>query len=477
MTTSANRGFAGTRQTFDHRNFDDNNLFTLPPYQSRYEKKEEICYSVNVSEESGPYKVTITGNNQQYLQTKNMLMVLNLQLQRSTGERVTYEDVSFLNNIGNSLFDSVQVDINNKPVVELTQEQYAHKAYIETITSYQESADANSMHPRCFIFDEPGTYDELDIFKNYGSASQVVAIGTIKESKVPELARGSSVWERQSYALDKSTFQVVTPLSIDVLQAHRLFPPNTSISLTFKRKHNDFYMLKPIEKDDDDATLDDVNQYKIKIMDMLIVVPYVTLVPELKLSDDKNFAEGKQALLPWQKVFPFRKQFTAGVTELSFDNVITGELPKHLICMMIDTKAFEGTSDTNPFLFRNNNASKAYLRIDNRITPVDPIITDFQQHKYAHAYVNFLRNIGLTDLDSRCMITMPGYRNDYTMFAWDLTPDQCNNTEAHKIETGNIDIKIALRSPLTVPTTLFVLATYNKVLALDAYRNVNVVSI
>lgn len=460
----AHYGFGGKKITADDIINKATDIFLLPEYDEDIEAYNEVSFTAdNLTDDNGPYRIVITANNSQYIWLSKCYLKLHLHLQRMNGVAITYEQCFVVPNIGNSLFETIQVDINNIAVEDLTQHQNAYKSYIESVLSYNPACVDSIFAPRLMIPDEPSFYDSDTIWKNYDFEA-----GVDKDKRTSEEKR-YAIWRRQHYLTDGfrgNMCEIVTPLSVDIFQTDRLIPPKTSISLSFKRGSANFCNISKTA----------IN-YKIKIIDMKLIVPFITLNPILRLEHEHFFSSGQVASIPFQKVSCHKKQFPTGLSELSFDNCIQGSLPKHVLVAIVKTADMDGIRSTSPFIFQHINVKKTYLRINNLFFPSEPITADFEHRRYAEAYTQFLRNLSLDMNDHACMVDFRSYGNDYTFFAFDLSPSKSNGFLLHKPINGNLDVKMELSIALTTQMSMLVFATYDKVLRLNKNRDASVANI
>lgn len=351
-------------------------------------------------------------------------------------------------------------EINNVTISELTQNHFPYSHYLQTLFSFGSNAGKTHLIPRLFIPDKVQTFDNPNIWKTHNNFNTTGDTRTAEEKTLPFVARHTYFFQNEDY------YRIYMPIGIDWLQSKHLIPPNTSIKMTFKRKDPEFYLLTP-----SDSALD----YKIHIADMKMHVTYVTLDPEIKKVHDELFSKGNHSIMEYQKIEVTTKQFATGLTELAFDNFIAGGVePKQIIIGLVKTKSFDGDHKSSPFTFRHCNVRKAYLRRNNAIFPNEPATFDFTKNDLIVPYVKFLKNIGFDELDDACIVTLQNFKDDYTFFTFDLTPDNCNSYHHHGPSFGNIDIKLELTEATTDAMTMIVMHSYDKSLTFSPIREVTI---
>jgi len=423
-------------------------IFSYPKILNNYESQQDVIFSAdNIADESGPYKFHITGNPHQYIKPSSIYVELKLQLLKKDGTKVTAADQVYpVVNLGASLFDSISFEINNQTISELTQNHFAYKNYIQNLISYSTNAGATYLVPRLFMPDKAGFFDNNTQWKLFPP----------NHNKTTVEASHTTVVRRETLC-SKDYYRMFLPIGADWLQAKQLIKPQTDIKITFKRTPPEFYLL----------TLEENKDYKIHIADMKLHVTYVTINPHIKERHDASFKKGEESIMDFQRVELTTRQFPAGLTELSFNNFINGGIePKQIVVGLVKTKAFDGDKKESPFTFRNANVSKVYLRRNNAIFPNEPAKYDFPNNDYVIPYSKgFLKSIGYAEKDQPSLVSFQNYKHDYTLHAFDLTPDGCVSYHHHPARYGNMDIKMELSEPTTEALTMIVLHSYDKLLS------------
>lgn len=421
----------------------DTELFQLPSYDLSMEESIECSFTADNLSSDGPYRIKCTSNDVQYMQTKNMHLLMNLSVTQSDGTATTDENYAIVNNIGGSLFNSVKVLVNGKQVSEFTQENYAFKAYLEKVFSCGPPALESQGTAGAFVVDTEGKFDVLTVDNLGYKARKAICAGS-KE------------------------FQIFVPLSVDILQTDRLFLPNTELTLIFERSPDDFCLLKPTTN---------TETLKLKIHDMKVFLNYITLHPEVRHEHIKSMTgeQKKLALYPYQKTEIFTRQFGTGCTKLNIENCLEGVLPKTVIVGLLETNAFDGDYKSNPFNFQHFDVSNVHLRINNKSVPAERYSPDYTKKNYAREYKSMLNNLGVVN-DVGSIITYKGFMGGYCFYAFDLSPDKCNGFHQHAPIAGKIDVRIELGKANTKGITVMVISTHDKMASFDENLNVSIVN-
>lgn len=429
------RGIGTLKITEDDVTTTATDLFSKPSYEVSILEGTEVAFSAENVDSVGPYRITLIGNDEQFIDVKNLHMLLTVSCTKGNGTALEVADeVAYVNNIGGSFFDSVQVAFNGKGVSELTQEEYAYKSYLELLLGYGYESLLGHMSTGGFLMD---THD-FDDFQDEESY------------KI-----------RKEWAFVKKQF--FFPLSIDCLQVDRYLPPNISLTLTFHRKPNAFSLLSKA-----------VNaNFKIQVHEMKIFANYVTLVPQMRLAIEKQW-EVEEVRLPFSKTEVFVKQIAAGLTEANVENCFQGFLPKTVVVGLLDARALDGNYGRNPFNFQHFNATNVHLRVNNCVYPGEPYEMNFADGLVGRVFKEFLNATGLKNLETGTLMTEDRFKNGVTLYAFDLTPDRCNGYHLHPTKRGTLDIKVKFGAALPQGIALMAFACIDRELVFDKARNASV---
>ena len=125
---------------------------------------------------------------------------------------------------------------------------------------------------------------------------------------------------------------------------------------------------------------------------------------------------------------------------------------------MVDSEAFAGNLNRNPFNFRNFNISEISVSIEGEHVPYQPFKFDFKISKYLLGYYTLFTGVDWPVFDIGNDITLKDYKNGYMLLALDLSLDSCGGNEDLNLErTGNLRINFRFETPLQSNFSNFVL--------------------
>ena len=148
-----------------------------------------------------------------------------------------------------------------------------------------------------------------------------------------------------------------------------------------------------------------------------------------------------------------------------------GVLPYQVVVGMVNTTAFTGDYNENPYKFQPFGLDQIYLRVNGVRHPQDPLSPDFTKNLYAREYMHLFKNTGKFRVNGGNSITEAEFASTKFLVPFDLTPDQCNNAHAHKPKLGSMELELSFKTALTAGITVVVLSVTNEVMKLDGIVN------
>ena len=104
--------------------------------------------------------------------------------------------------------------------------------------------------------------------------------------------------------------------------------------------------------------------------------------------------------------------------------------------------------------------------------PSQPLTPNFHSGQYLQAYDGLCQALGYSHADRGFGVDRENFANGYTLFAFDLTSDQCDSDHADPIKYGNIKLEVHFQRALPKAINLIIYAEYDSTLKIDVARNV-----
>lgn len=412
-------------------------LFSAPPVDSTLADGVTVYYyPIGAVTDTGPYEFHIPKDNDSYLyMPMSRLEGVVEVLKQSDGTALTdTEATSIVNLFPQTLFKQVECEINGTQVCDLSTPTYSYKAYMESLLSY--SSAAKKSHLQCSGF-EKDTSGATDTWNNDGS---LLRYQTVKGKKL----HFSNV------------------IHSDFLQCNRYLLPKTDLRLKFIRNDDNFSLMALTQ-----------GRAKIKVHSLRLGVRKIKITPEVRAMHE-NTLKTMPAIYPvtQSKIKTFL--INTGTTSIDIPSILYGNLPRNVVIGFVEASGFNGDGKKNPFSFKHFGLNYMNLKINGCPVVPTPLKPDWDSGDYVKDYRWFLDNCGISHENETNAISLSDFKEGYTFFAFDLTPDLCNSYHQHKTKTGSMDISIAFKTATAMSINMIVFASYNQAILIDYDRNVTV---
>jgi hypothetical protein len=212
--------------------------------------------------------------------------------------------------------------------------------------------------------------------------------------------------------------------------------------------------------------------YKIKIVDCKLFIRKAKLSPSVFLAHAKALEIGN-AKYPIRRVICKTFTIPRGNLDFTQENLFSGQLPTRLVIGCVDNDAFNGSYAKNPFNFKHYSLTQLKVFLDGQQQYVRPIEPNFAANNYIGAYMSLFSGTGKQQRDEGNDIQRDDFPRGYALYAFDLTPDQCESSgHFNLVKEGSvrIDLKFANALPNTINVIAY--AELENVIEIDRNRNV-----
>ncbi|XP_034612914.1 uncharacterized protein F54H12.2-like [Trachemys scripta elegans] len=154
------------------------------------------------------------------------------------------------------------------------------------------------------------------------------------------------------------------------------------------------------------------------------------------------------------------------------ENLFLGQLSKMLVLGFVDNDAFSGNYAKNPFNFKHYDINFVALYVDGEQIPTKPLQPDFEAGRCVREYMNLVQTAGKHMKDCSLLIDREEFAQGYTLFAFDLSPDQECADHYSLIKTGNLRAEIRFGKALMVTVNMIVYGVFDNVIEINQRRNI-----
>ena len=195
------------------------------------------------------------------------------------------------------------------------------------------------------------------------------------------------------------------------------------------------------------------------------------LAPAVQLAHIKALEIGT-AKYPIRRVET--KVFSApkGNLTVNQENLFLGQLPQRVVVGCLETGAFNGKAELNPYNFKNFDIDFIAVYWDGKQVPTKPLKPDFENGLYARSYASLFSATGLMNMDQGNNISSSDYAKGYTLFGFDLSSDLSHGAHFHLLKTGSLRLEINLKNALPATINVIVYGEFQNIIEIDKARNV-----
>ena len=307
---------------------DEVNLFQKPCTNIAYQKIQYVDYKPSSSLSSGgSLSFTIPSTGSQYINLKKTYLYLKVRVVNGDGSILQLGTaVAPINLTLHSLFNQVDVLLQQQLVSSTGSQTYGYKAYIETVLDYGDEAKETQLQAQGFYKDLAGSMDDVTLDDDERDQIQVTG----------EVANGMIM--RRILSIQSKPQELFGPLMADICQQERLILNGVEIQIRLWPSKDTFRLV----------TTEDDPSFKMEIVDATLKVCKVTPTPTLLVGHSAALKESN-ALYPYQKTQIKTFNVPGGQQSFLLDDLYQGQVPSRLVIGMVKSMAFSGSYDYNPY--------------------------------------------------------------------------------------------------------------------------------
>jgi hypothetical protein len=435
----------------------------LPPYDL-YKKRPvsdsvehgflEYYYSKNALNTDN-LEYVVEGNGDHLIVPKNTFIRLKLKLEGKAerpaaapggnATEVTIGNgalVSVVNNPLHSIIESTTVYLSNKQITK-SEKHNGYIAYIQTALSSTK--------------DQMDNYLELSGWrKDTQGQLNTIGDGNLGFRDRRAMFTGGTP--------DAPTVELIGRLHHPLFFQEKVLPTQVTMKIILKKKEDAFVLLH------------EAGTFSLKIEEAVLMVQKVRTVPSIQNTYIQMMEDGHP--IPYFLKTPSVNYMTIEAGQMQFmrDNLFLGRMPRKIVLGMVDTNAYQGRRDLNPYNFQHFGLTEICLYKDGVPYPRPMINMDFQLNQYSEAYHHFMTSLNGAYSRLGPNVTMADYRNGYTLFSYDMSPDQLGSVHPGSIHNANSNIRLEMKfkAALAQNVTLIVFSEEEHLMEIHRDRRVTV---
>lgn len=398
-------------------------IFSRPPTENALQDfhEQEIEPLTSITSTSSAIDFNITGEGDEYVDLSELRLYIRVKVSTTT-TTTGIEDgkVSLVKFWPHALFRQCDLFLNGT-LVTTSSNMYHYTAYIASMLSFSKEV------------------------KDY-------------QLSVLEHANG---WDVKKANPESEAF---IRLHLPLCNQSRLIPNGVTIKIRLLRASDDFIINKSVGA---------AETYKVTLEKCSLFVRRITPSPTLLLDHAETLSK-INCLYPIERIWTKFYTLSKGVRDFDLPNISQGQQPTKLVLGMVTTKAFSGSTDTDPFKFQHFGLEYISLIANGRAIPAVPVTADFEKGHFRRAYHLLMDTIqgGCSDSES-LGISLEDYKENSCFFGFPLARTLTGPSEAlPRRENGYVNAKLRFAKALTENVNAIFFMEYSNFVELDSARNV-----
>lgn len=413
-------------------------VFKNPNLEIGIEEKRWFEYRpTNAITKNSPLEFDIKGSGEQYLDLKNSILALKVQILDGDGKDFTGEvietgtdgtktinsnyDVGPVNLFLHSIISQVEISFQQE-IVSNTR-LYPYKSYLETLYY---PYDVIKGETELYVKDTPEHREETSI-------------------------KGSNegLFKRGARTLGNKICDMEGNLHLDLFQQNRYLLNGVDMKIRMWPSTSEF------------CTLTTKTACTVKIVEAVLKICKVSLRTDV-FKHHENMLSNHDALYPFLKTQIKTEELGKGLSSHTIENVFQSKVPCHLIFGLVETKAFSGNLEKNPYNFQDCKLTSVGVYVNDIAVPHKPHTLDFngKVNNTSSAYRSmFINNPHLN-------LTRDEFEFGTTLFKYHLYDN-------HILQEGNCKIQLTFGETLKNNMTLIILAKFPNTMTIDKDRAIH----
>ncbi|XP_063312633.1 uncharacterized protein F54H12.2-like [Pelobates fuscus] len=379
-------------------------LFEIKPTQTSIEKSLYVkVQPLAAISETSPLEFYISGSGEHYYDLNNTLLYIVCKIVKNDNSQIAESSrVSLINYPVATLFNQLDVTLGDR-LISQSNNLYAYRAYIETLLNYSAEALSTQFTAGLFYKDTAGHHEDRVLAGDNE--------GFVKRAQMTDRGR---------------TVELLGHLHSDLFFQEKLILSGLDLKIKLTQNKDSFCLMSA-----------EADLLKLQILNASLFVKRVQISPAVRIGHAQGLLNGN-AKYAIERISMKVFSIPAGSRVCNQENLFLGQLPKFVVLAFVDNEAFSGAYDRNPLCFKHNSVNFAALYLDGEQIPSKPFQPDFEHSNAVREYMSILLLAQKSCGDSGIIINRDEYVSGYTLFAFDLSPDQECSSHFSLIRSGRV---------------------------------------
>ena len=405
-----------------------------------------------------PIEFHLSSASQRYINLRDMKLYLRLMVEHTDGTPLEdKERVGLVNYPIAALFQQVDLFMQQGLVCS-SGNCYPYKSMIDVLLENDKDDINGFLRQGLFYKDTHNAMEET--FTDAAEAE--AANSTIN----------AGFLERAKYSARSNIFEIMGKLHVDLCRQERYIINAVQLTLRLIQSRDQFRLMRA-----DAPSGQTAKECRVKILTATLRVPLMKPVDAILLSHANTLYKGGPSLYPFERTEIKTYSVPAGEYQVKIENVFFSRLPKRIVVAMVESEAFIGAYNKNPFNFQNFSVNYLCFMIDGVCVPSRALMPEFSKNMYLEAYDTIFNmaqdyNPGIPRKTSS--ITRDEYKDSHTLYCFSLDGSSIGDEHVGQQTVGISKLDIKFENKLKVGATVILYATFPAVLRIDDDRNIRV---
>jgi len=412
-------------------------LFSVPPTQTAIESGCFVEYHpLSVLAPGAPVEFNVSGATADYLDLSNTYLHVRAKVVNQDGSALAAAaQVAPVNNWLHSLFQQVDIFLNGN-LITGSQNTYPYRAYLETLLNFGSDAQETHLTSQLFYRDTPDQFGSVDPAVNEGFA------------------------RRQQKAALSNEVDMMGRLHADICHQSRYILNGVDVKIRLHPSKDTFNLM----------TLP-ADRFKTQLTHVSLFVRKARPNPAVAMTIEKTL-ERDTCKYPLKRVSLKTFAIPQGHFNCIQDNLFLEQTPTRMFLALVDTRAFNGRFQDNPFQFQTYDLNNLSLYLDGKQIPAKPLRPDYRSGQHVRAYHQLNLSLGCANKDVGNLISYDSFSKGYTVYGFDLTPSLLDGLQYELIKSGALRIEMQFANALQQPVHVLVYGEFDSLLEIDRSRQI-----
>ena len=419
-------------------------LFSKPPIQTSIEEgKWDKIDAEDGFDKNDNIIFKINSTDTHYLDLSETNLCVKCKLVKVNDTTILDTDkISTVNNFLHSLFKQIKVKLNNKDV-ENSNGNYAYRAYLENLLTFNTDEKKTFLKKEGWIDDDDYQFDS-----------------TFIKTTLTETANNGFLARRNLFLNQTHGVEFFGKIHSDVFNINRALLSQVDVMLSLVKNSPKFFLLSENETTGPG--------FKVVIESAYLLVRRLSVSPSVMMGHTMALQK-TNAKYPIKRVIV--KEFIKHVSSLKFteNNLHNGIMPNRVLVGLLESDQAQGLYAKNPYKFQHFSATSIDLTAASLSLPyTKPLEFNYDKNNYVEAYNTLFSNLKGINTN----ITYEGFKGGSTLYAFDLTPDLCNDTHYSIMKSGTLSLDVKFDKVINNSVTAIVYMEFDNMIEIDDKRNI-----